>query len=439
MQFQLIDVTNPTVQIPIVTSSGNSKFDVLIPINPSYSLIDLAKSIEINANSTLFRESNPQLTNSLDPRHMFMIDASIDPHVNPDRVTIKIASQANYKFTWNFFVQGALPTPIAKSIPASDAAFVVQNPDAIFPNPNSYAVDLDRAYTNIKSIRVISSEIPNTDTVVNLTNNGMFFRLIDKNKPPPTPSDPYSQNILTKDGSIDWFLYIPPADYTATELAAEIEMGVNNMLFGEAGLSNVFTVTANEKKGTFEINTQLPYAFYWQFLLNPDLRWRNLHAMLGFPVNFSSATQSYSMSFSNLIPTNPILPSGSPLPTTVIQVPFAAFSLRKSSIIWLQLNGYETIYDTLTQNKYFAMFTIDSVGPNQIAYDTFSPTAQVFIASPLTSLTTLDVRFYDETGLPYNFNNVDNAFTLEIVHHLDRFMGADYSSRRGVNDKTSYV
>ena len=90
----------------------------------------------------------------------------------------------------------------------------------------------------------------------------MFFRLIDKNKPPPTPSNINSQNILTKDGDVNWEVFILPANYTPTELAAEMELRVNNMLFGEAGLSDVFRITADEKKGIFEISTQSPYAFY---------------------------------------------------------------------------------------------------------------------------------------------------------------------------------
>src|SRR5581483_10241604 len=97
-----------------------------------------------------------------------------------------------------------------------------------------------------------------------------------------------------------------------------------------------------------------------------------------------------------------------------------------------QLNNYGTIYDTFTQNKYFMKFIIDD---NAISVNTFVEIQHVFEDAPLSSLNVIDVRFYDENGLPYNFNDIDHSFTLEIVHQLDRLTGNDYSSRRGICEK----
>jgi hypothetical protein len=427
MQFQLIDITDPLTPIQIISSLNHSHFDLFIPIKSAYTLIDLAQTIMMTANNYLFQTAGGQLFNSAEPRHIFMVEAYVDPFVNPDRVTIKITCQPNYKFTWTFFV---CPSPLMKHAHCDD----------IFPNPNGFIIHLNTAYLNVKSIRVISSQMPKTGRIINLLNNGIRFRLIDKNKPSQ------NQNIRTKDGKIDWTFFICPGDYTASELAAELELNINNMIFGEAGLSNIFTITANEKKNIFEINTTSPIAFYWEFFFNPAIRSRNLYQMLGFKENISSLigdSLGYVTTFSNLIPKNPIIPLGFSPSTAVIYEPFAAFNLRKDRILWLQLNDYETIYDTLTQNKYFAMFNLvdddDDDRCDRFVVDSFSPTAQVFVSSPLPYLSKLEIKFFDENGLPFDFNGIDHLFTLEIVHHLDRFMGSDYSSRRGISDKTSYI
>jgi len=442
IQFKLQDVTSPTVPIQQVNVLLNELFDIYLePRTASYSLDELANAIETNLNIIASTAQPLDNLSTNEKKHMFTIVAEYRPIIIPDRVIIRMSCQTNYQFQATFYALGYLEAiPTGKPIPASDAAYVVQNPTigtdptysrvlpTVYSHPNCYALSLDKAYKNVKAIRIISSEIPNTDTIINTYNNHITFQLIDRTLPPPTEADPTSQNIKTSSGSVNWEVYIPIGNYSLSELVEQMNILINNMLFGEAHISNIFNISASSITNIFEISTSDPYAFKWNFNPTIGLFWRNLYDMLGFR---DSATNIYMTKFTNIVSTV--------MGTATIQTPFKAIMIRKSNIIWLQLNNYETIYDTLTQNRYFCKFTLGQTNTGQFAINTHNETPHVFVASPLPELNQIDVRFYDEIGMPYNFNGIDHSFTLEIIHHIDRVMGVDYSSRRGVNDKSSYI
>ena len=194
----------------------------------------------------------------------------------------------------------------------------------------------------------------------------------------------------------------------------------------------MFTLSYNEITGEVEFTTSDPYAFMWNFNGNPDLYWQNLYDMLGFE---NSSTSNYTNNFNNLISVN----VGTPGNVNFIQQPFKAVMLRKSTFVWMQLNNYETIHDSFTDCYFFCGFSLDHTKPNTYAHDTFVPSVQVFTQIPLSLLSVIDVRMYDELGNPYDFNGIDHSFILEIVHHEDHLVGTGYDAFRNVNDKTSYV
>jgi hypothetical protein len=194
----------------------------------------------------------------------------------------------------------------------------------------------------------------------------------------------------------------------------------------------VFTITSNATQGTFAISTQDPYTFTWNWNPNPKITARNLYNMLGFP---STAITANTQLYSNVVDVN----IGTKDQPVFVKQPAKAIVLRKSNVIWLQLNNLETIYDTLTGYKYFCKFSLDKTPDNAYAMDKFSSTVYVYEDIPLAIFNYVDVRMYDEDGQPYNFNMVNHSFTLELVRHADFVMGFGESSRRGVNDKTSYI
>ncbi len=78
-----------------------------------------------------------------------------------------------------------------------------------FPNPNSYKIRLDKTFYNVKRIKLVSTEFPNTqknirDTPASLQNNTLVW-----------------QNL--NDGDVNYTLSVQPGNYTAETLAAEIK------------------------------------------------------------------------------------------------------------------------------------------------------------------------------------------------------------------------
>jgi hypothetical protein len=433
IQFSLIDNTIKTAQIQQLTPQLGTVFDVfLTPKKNNYTLDELATAIQKAMNDATLTASPLDNLTPDQKKNMFTVMVQYNPALLPDRARVIVSCQENYLFISTFYGLGYIESaPIAAPISASDAAYVVQNPTVgsnvtytrtlptVYPNPNCYALSLDKAYKNVKAIRIISSEIPNTDTLINNNNYHITFQLVNKNT---------GENIKTSANLPNWEVYLPIGNYTLSQLVEQMTLTINNMLFGEAKLTDIFHISANENTGAFDISTNDPYVFKWNFNATPSLYWRNLYYMLGFR---DSAISTYTNIYSNLV--------GVSVGGTTIKQPYRALVLRKSNVIWLQLNNYETIYDTFTQTKYFCRFTIGNTPAGSFAVDTFNQDVHVFIDSPLAELTQVDVRFYDDVGMPFNFNGIDHSFTLEITHHIDRVMGVDFSSRRGINDKSSYV
>ncbi len=418
----------------VTTASSSIVFDFFIPVG-SYSIDELEAVIQ--------RALNEQF-----PR-AFTVNAFTSNTLNPGYVNLDISINAvdpgdELTFIMDFNVplnkptiappavrpDGSIVTPT--TAPQGETLSSVANSGSVtfFPNPNNYIITLNRAMTNVKAIRLVSSEIPNTDTIINNNNNFINFQLRNN-----------GEDVAAPDGTNDFQIIIDPGNYSVEELAAELELKLNNETMA-VGLPNIFKVTVNRAKGTFAISTSDPFSFLLDFNDQPELAWRNLYRMLGF--QFPTAVRpgvdpgpdlGFVTEFNNLMTVN----QGTAAAPIISEVPFGAFNLRKSNIVWLYLNGYDTIYDTYTQNDYFAKFTFNNVADNAIAYDTFNSSPMVFIDAPIPSLAQLTISFFDELGAPYNFNNVDHSFTLEFRHHLDRLQGVDYSSRRGTNDKTSYV
>ena len=410
---KLCDITELASPTIVVGRDSKSEFTTTLT-SGSYTLVELSQVIQNHLNRVL---TGANLTNSPDPMHMFIVECVVDQHMNPDRVTINIRTQANYIFTLRF-----------AQISTGDRKVEVKSTGASLApkcyNANNYKIQLHEVYNNVKAIRVIASEIPNSDTIINIYNNHVVFNIRDAG----------SLDVKTSDGSNDWHIYIPPGNYTPITLASTIELEANNYVFGETGIANMFTVSADLQTQTFTIVVNpAGYTFKWNFIVNEKLRWRNLYCMLGFKY---ANTGYFTNNFDNLLTVN-LGTSGAP---NYVKLPYAHFNLKKPTCVWMYLNNYETITDHLNARKYFSRLAIDNTDDDDVySYNTFAPLVHVFVDSPLPVLSTFDIQFYDELGFPYLFNGLDHSITLEITHHRDLLMGTNISSRRGIADKTSYI
>jgi hypothetical protein len=412
-----IDPLNPDANGPVLNVDSTDLFDFFLPIG-SYTVMGLQTAI--------------QTATDLVYPSVFTVTCFTSLFINPGLVNIQIdVDPTKWTYIWDFKVPFNSPQ-VAGSPVRPDGAIVqfsvapdgetlsaVANSGALtfFPNPNNYVISFHRALTNVKAIRLVSSEMPNTDTIINLQNNGMSFQLNNAGVP-----------VLMTDGSVDWQFYLDQGNYTVTQLASELQLGLNNLVFGEVGIPNLFTITADTIKGFFTLSTPDPYTFLWTFDDIPELDWRNLWRMLGFN---SSSSDDFVSEFDNTITIN----QGTALQPFETNIPYAAFNLRKSNLIWMYLNGYETIYDTYTQKNYFAKFTLAKTADNEIAYDRFNSAPQIFQEAPLSNLTRLNISFFDELGNPANFNYVDHTLTLEFTTFQDQMMGTHMSSKRGTTDR----
>lgn len=406
MNFSLKNFTNPYQPKQMVTSKSNIIWTVFI--TPSiYTIDQLATIIQNNSNLLIMQELKiPNFFSITTSQRSLIINCSI-----------------NYQFIWNFNIDKLSQT---KNFNKNKELLVDNNLKNIYPNPDQYVVTLDKSYTNVKSLRIIASQLPNTGTIVDIRNNRITFHLLNSNTQLP---------IKRQNQNESWVFYLQPGNYTVITLAEALELGLNNMIFGEAGLANIFQVTVNEITGLFEISSLSPYVFKWEFSNIPELDWRNLFKMLGFQSSTGLNPDNYVSVFNNLVGVN----TGTENNPNYIEVPYGNFNLRKPTIIWLKLNNYETIYDNYTQKYYFAQFNINCEKHQGVSNNSFTDIVTVFNDSPIPNLDILDISFYDELGFPYNFKNIDHTFTLEITCHMDRLMGNDFSSYRGTGDKTSYI
>jgi hypothetical protein len=433
MTFTLVDARNsenPQSLNPVGSGNLFGSFFPVSPIDKTYGFYtaeQLGEEIQYQLNQTLYQQLGDfggGIFADPNGHPFFNVTGTINQSLNADLIQLVVNIPSGFIYTLKFLAQ--LPSQvISRHLTSSSSRDDIITGDEVFPDPNSYVINLNKSYSNVKSLRIIESEIPSADTIINIYNNHIVFSLMNGSVP-----------VNTSDGNSRWNYYITVGNYTVTQLATEMQLQINNMIIGESGSNNadVFSITADLKSGAFEIKTKSPYTFHWIFAINPTFGWRNLYRMLGFPSASPLNMNRQVDVFNNLVYVN----TGDPK-KPFDRIPYGAFNLKLPGVIWMILNNYENIYDTLSEGFYFAKFDMKVKKGENYAYNTFMDAPYVFVDAPLPSLDTLEVRFFDELGNPANFQGIENTFTLEIVQHLDRLMGVDYSSRRGVNDKTSYI
>jgi hypothetical protein len=114
-----------------------------------------------------------------------------------------------------------------------------------YPDENSYTIELGRTFTNVVSIKLVSTEIINTqqlirETPASLQNNLIYWQIEDD-----------------EDGSGNKITYVTsltPGNYTATTLAEEIETKMNSIERINGNLNN-FTVTIDIVTDQVEFST----------------------------------------------------------------------------------------------------------------------------------------------------------------------------------------
>lgn len=124
-----------------------------------------------------------------------------------------------------------------------------------YPNPNSYEYNLDRTYTNIVQIRLIASQFPNSQKIINENNNKLYWKNLDHDHiyQLSVPPGNYSPHQLSTSINNE-FSKIPYHNYTDetskySESSKYDEMGNNKFHIVEMDISNTMdTITFSSYK-----------------------------------------------------------------------------------------------------------------------------------------------------------------------------------------------
>lgn len=268
---------------------------------------------------------------------------------------------------------------------------------------NRFIFKLDRKYTNVKIVKLISSCFPIYDTIINQYNNQIIFQLQRDD-----------ELILTPDKSSIWTYQIPEGNYTLDQLAEQIQIDINTLTGTDA-----FLIQRNYIRNQFKITTLEPYTFTWEFDTSLLDNHRSLYQMLGFS---SSIQSDFTDIFSN---------------NNRIRLKIDDYVLIKVKSFEKCSNNQNQLYDCITKDYYFNKITFQCQGDNICqVYDQHLDIETVFDNSNV-EFEYLDLIIVNQDGLPINLNNNIFNFTIQIVEYSDRITGQMLNTRRGVIDYTS--
>ena len=323
--------------------------------------------------------------------------------------------------------------------------------------PSEYTIKLPRVFTNIKEVKMISSEIPNTLNSINKYNNLITIYIRDVVT---------KKRLLLKTGSsqFDYILFqLDNGNYTLEEIVKHIQNKTNELIknISVEGITNLFTVTVNNNTGKISIKLNNPpgkkLEFHWRFWFKHDLdsklpitKYGNLWYILGFNRPYEITTtgeDKYTTERTNIFNfgVNPFIKDivDNDREEYHILKPFRVPDLTPNKYIFLAIEGLKTVTNiqnpdvtNLKNLDIFAKINLD-VDPGKTTFDSFVSNPKIFSDVPLRKLERLKIKWVDYSGIPVDFGLRNHSFSLEITEYLDVLNSAHYSSQRGVIDYSS--
>ena len=385
-------------------NTGKDIFYINLDIGKRYTIDALKTDIQSRINDVIYSNiSDEDLQYATDPKNMFIVDVELNEDENdPNIVSITIDIDPNYTYICQFSEEGQLN-------PINDY------------NNNNYTIMLDSPLENVKSIRLISSNIKNSDTIINETNNLIKF------------------SITNADGSYNinnnWHYVIQCGDYTIDLLLTKIITELNNIItLNYPTIIDYFKYTYDMITGIIEITSKSTYTnmFIIDFVYNINLQWRNLLVMLGFKENITVYSNKITNGIlknrkpSSRINNSNIELHGGKTGNILYKVPYMVPVLEKTKNIWIDVNSYQTLLDLNTDIWYFNKFSFFKGCEEQDG----QPQNIVQIFENPIYLDRLNISLYDDVGFPYNTNSEDHWFIFEIIYETDRLYSTNISSKR---------
>lgn len=362
-------------------------------------------------------------------------------------------------------------------------------------NPSSYSITLTNRIKHVKSVRLISTEIPNT--INNITQRNNIIALMIRDKATDTPIDlessvsPYRFIMIKLDVGC----------YTLANLITHMQSKINEQVNALTSLSDVFTVTRDTSSGKITIAiTDALYEFHLKFYsrlvylraLESDNATstsvgnvtefsRDLWYMLGFPWPYevnSDSSDRYTSSLTNEVSfgvhseleqghsdndifdrAQAIAQASSPYTaiytdlayltnTTKYDVVHHRKPYRFPSIdhkyIYMIIKGLKNIDHYYFNGSILPFTDGDIFAKVQMNADVGSIAFNTYVSNPLIfldiieDLNKLEITWVDESGALVDFGGVDHSFTLEVIHYVTQLNVNNYSTTIGMIDTKSY-
>ena len=366
--------------------------------------------------------------------------------------------------------------------------------------PSQYSIVLPRIINHVKSIRLVSTEIPNTVNNITERNNIITIQL-KYNTTLEDVEDPQTLNDVPLDPTVSAFNFIlvkiDVGVYTIDSLLKQMKKQINDAckLYTYKKYADLFDITWNSSTGVINIicnrkDVYFHLKFYSELtgiidIINPGNPLENLgksHGvissyvrdlwfLLGFPWPYeilSDGANKYTQNITNQVAfgihevftedhiNNDIFDRD----TGNIEKVIEDEDLKKSSIlntyrpykfpditvkyIYLAIKGFKSInhvnqFNGLIEYKDSDIFAkiLLSGKTGDVCYNTFVDNPLIFVNAK-DKIETLDITWVDEEGQQVDFNKVDHSFTIEMVHYVTQLEGNGYSTTLGTIDRKSY-
>lgn len=230
---------------------------------------------------------------------------------------------------------------------------------------NDYSIRFP-AISQVRSARLISAEVPNSQYVINESNN-----VIDLDDVGGTTGL--------------YVVELTPGTYTATALADEINLQLNDVF--SSAPDSIFTVSYLESVQKMRITRLLggTFSILW---ISGATNTRSIAKRLGFTADSVAVTTCTS---DELV------------------------TLAGENFVFLVIKKFGAIENTENQRDVFAKI-VWNIPPRFYCYDSFIANTVEF-REPIYSLDNLKVQFVQQDGSLYNFNGLDHSFTIELFVH----------------------
>jgi hypothetical protein len=360
-------------------------------------------------------------------------------------------------------------------------------------HPNNYRVVLPNSINHVKSIRLLSTEVPNTISNVTERNNLIIIKLQRITGHIDIALDPTKSlfnfilvkldigaytvssllahmqermNTITKNLTVKSYGEIFRIDFNQNSGAITIRCINVDLEFHlkfysiTNGQRNIVDATGNvvgKSHGTlvdFSDDLWFRLGFPWPFELEDDgsdLYTKSMTNVVNFGIHKVFA-QSYSNDdffnrsnedFQELFTSNDFLIPGHK--STVINTyrPYG-YPHLEHKYVYMIIKNFPNLKHITTSNQVIAFNDCDifakvlmNVSIGSIAYNTFVCNPLIF-TNVHDKIEYLDIQWVDERGQLVDFGKVDHSFTLEFIHYAAHADVNYYSTKLGAIDKKSY-